>query len=66
MGSDHPKVATYVSNLGGILRDLGDLAGARAAYEQALSIGERMLGNDDARVLSLRRKLADLNQPLKG
>jgi len=27
-GPDHPKVATSVNNLGSVLQDLGDLAGA--------------------------------------
>ena len=35
---DHPNVATDVNNLGGVLKDLGDLDGARAAFERALRI----------------------------
>ena len=30
-GPDHPEVATAVNNLGGVLRELGDLAGAHTA-----------------------------------
>ena len=35
-GPDHPNVAIRVNNLGRVLQDLGDLAGARAAFERAL------------------------------
>ena len=35
-----------VNNLGSVLRDLGDLAGARAAFERALTIDEAAYGPD--------------------
>ncbi|HUV37094.1 MAG TPA: FxSxx-COOH system tetratricopeptide repeat protein, partial [Patescibacteria group bacterium] len=36
-GPDHPEVATDVNNLGGVLQDQGDLAGAREHFERALA-----------------------------
>jgi tetratricopeptide (TPR) repeat protein len=45
-GSDHPTVAIRASNLGGVLWQLGDLAGARAHYERAVAIGETTYGSD--------------------
>jgi len=39
-------VARDVNNLGGVLQDLGDHAGAKAAYERALGIYERVFGPD--------------------
>ena len=35
---DHPAVAITVGNHGRVLRDLGDLGGARIAFEHALSV----------------------------
>ena len=39
-GPDHPNVARDANNLGLVLKDLGDLDGARKALERALAIGE--------------------------
>ncbi len=39
-GPDHPTVATGLGNLAGVLRQQGDLAGARERYERALAIDE--------------------------
>lgn len=39
-GPEHPKVARDVNNLGLVLRDLGDYAGVKAAYERVLVILE--------------------------
>ena len=52
------SVARDVSNLQGVLQGLGDLAGARAAYERALAILEAF-GNRCLDVV--RRKLASLD-----
>ncbi len=49
-GPNHPQVATAVNNLGSVLRDLGDLAGARAHYERALGIDEAAYGPDHPEV----------------
>jgi tetratricopeptide (TPR) repeat protein len=40
LGPNHPDIALRVNNLGNVLKDLGDLAGARTAFERALAIGE--------------------------
>ena len=56
-GPEHPKVATAVSNLGGVLQDKGDLDGAQAAYERALAILESFLGADHPSTQTVRRNL---------
>ncbi|HEY3134687.1 MAG TPA: FxSxx-COOH system tetratricopeptide repeat protein, partial [Blastocatellia bacterium] len=45
-GPDHPEVAIYVNNLGGVLKDFGDLAQARQCLERALRIQEAVFGPD--------------------
>jgi len=45
-GKDHPNVAAIVNNLGNVLHDLGDLAGARQCLERALAIDEATYGKD--------------------
>jgi len=57
LGPDHPDVGIRLNNLGGVLRDLGDLPGAREQYERALAIGEAALGPDNPTVRTLRRNL---------
>jgi hypothetical protein len=44
--------------LGGVLRDLDHLHGARLQYERALRLCEAHLGPDDADTLQSRRLLA--------
>ena len=44
LGPEHPNVAATVNNLGRVLQDLGDLAGAQAAFQRALAIWEQHLG----------------------
>ena len=39
-GANHPTVAIRLSNLGSVLRDMGDLDGARSLLERALAIQE--------------------------
>jgi tetratricopeptide (TPR) repeat protein len=56
-GSEHPHVATDVSNLGGVLQDLGDLPGARAALERALAIDEAVLGASHPSTVTVRANL---------
>jgi hypothetical protein len=60
-GPDHPEVATDVNNLRSVLKDLGDLAGARAAFERALAIFERALGPDHPNTRTVRGNLDRLN-----
>lgn len=45
-GSEHSNVATDLNNLGLVLKTLGDMAGARIAYERALKIDEVVHGPD--------------------
>ncbi|MFC2108097.1 tetratricopeptide repeat protein [Candidatus Bipolaricaulota bacterium] len=43
-------MATCVNNLGGVLQDLGQHAEAKAAYERALEIDEKVYGPDHPKV----------------
>jgi len=43
-------VAADVNNLGAVLRELGDLAGARAAVERALAIAIRFYDSEHPKV----------------
>ena len=56
-GPDHTEVATYASNLGGVLGDLGDLPGARKLLERALRIRETILDPDHPEVVPCSIKL---------
>jgi len=40
---NHPYVASTINNLGSVLKDLGDLSGARAAFERAIKIWKTIL-----------------------
>ncbi len=53
-------MATAVNNLGGVLREQGDLAGARAHFERALAILERSLGPDHPKTQLVRENLDGL------
>jgi len=53
-------VATDVNNLGGVLEDLGDLAGARKSYERALKIFQHFLGEDHPKTKLVRKNLESL------
>src|SRR5262249_42401630 len=44
LGPEHPDTATSLGNLGGVLHDQGDLAGARPVIERALAIFEKARG----------------------
>jgi tetratricopeptide (TPR) repeat protein len=52
LGENDPEVASYINNLGSVLRALGDLAGARAAFDRALRIDEASFGPDHPKVAS--------------
>lgn len=43
-GPQHPSTATSLNNLAGLLRDQGDLEGARPLFERALAIHENARG----------------------
>jgi len=55
-------VATKVNNLGSVLKDLGDLAGARQCCERALKIDEAAYGADHP---SVARDVNNLGSVLK-
>jgi tetratricopeptide (TPR) repeat protein len=63
-GSDHPTVATMVSNLGLVLRDLGDLDGARAAFERALATFQKYLGEDHPNTRGVKSWLAAVEEEM--
>jgi tetratricopeptide (TPR) repeat protein len=44
LGSDHPDTAMSLNNLAELLRQQGDLKGARPLFERALAINEKVLG----------------------
>jgi tetratricopeptide (TPR) repeat protein len=44
--ADHPTLATSYCNLGMILKDLGDLSGAKAQMERAIAIEEKHFDPD--------------------
>lgn len=49
-GPHDPRVATRLNNLGRVLQDLGDMAGARSCYDRALAIDEKAYGPDHRNV----------------
>ena len=54
-------MARDVNNLGSALKDLGDLAGARQAFERALAIFEKFLGPDHHDMQIVRRNPESLS-----
>jgi hypothetical protein len=50
-------VAIDVNNLGMVLKELGDLPGARANYERALKIFKKFLGDDHPNTRLVQRNL---------
>jgi tetratricopeptide (TPR) repeat protein len=52
-----------VNNLGYVLQDLGDHAGAKAAFERALRIFEHFLGPDHPSTRVVRGNLESLGEP---
>jgi len=64
LGPDHPTVGIHRNNLGLVLRDLGDLAGARTQLEQALRISEAALGPDHPTVGIHRNNLGGVLRDL--
>ena len=62
LGPAHPRVATDVNSLGRGRQDLGDRAGARAAYERALAIRERVLPPEHPSIRTVRKNLEALDQ----
>jgi hypothetical protein len=62
LGRDQPRVAMDVNNLGMMLKDLGDLAEARAHFERVLAIDETTFGPDHPKTQLVRRNLDSLPQ----
>jgi len=60
LGPEHPNTATSLNNLGDLLQEQGDLAGARPYYERALRILMARLGPNHASTRAVQRNLADL------
>src|SRR5690348_2010647 len=58
LGAEHPEAATDINHLGLILHDLGDLAGACAAFERVLAIDEAELGRNHPSVARDANNLA--------
>jgi hypothetical protein len=59
-------MATRHNNLGLVLRDQGDLTGARTHQERALEITEATLGPDHPTMAMYRHHLDDVVQQLGG
>jgi hypothetical protein len=57
LGLNHPQTTTSLNNLALVLRDQGDLAGARTLHERALAIRETHLGPDHPATEESRREL---------
>ena len=53
-------MAIRVNNLGSVLQDLGNLAGAQAAYQRALAIFEKSLPPNHPNVKVVRGNLESL------
>ena len=53
-------MATILSNLGNVLRDLGDLAGAREDFQRAQEIFRGLLGDEHPDTILARRDLESL------
>jgi hypothetical protein len=64
LGPDHPDIAGRRNNLGGVLRDLGDLPGAREQFDRALAISEAALGPDHPDVGVIRNNLGSVLRAL--
>lgn len=60
------KAAVLWNNLGGVLQDLGDLAGERAAYERALGILENYLPEGHPNIQIVRGNLQALEDSRTG
>jgi tetratricopeptide (TPR) repeat protein len=61
-GSDHPRVATNISNLALLLEDTNRLAEAETLMRRALAIGEASLGSNHPKVAIRLNNLAHLLQ----
>jgi tetratricopeptide (TPR) repeat protein len=62
LGSEHPDTATSLNDLGRLLSDQGDFAGARPLLERALAIREKALGSEHLDTATSLNDLAFLLQ----
>jgi tetratricopeptide (TPR) repeat protein len=62
LGAEHPFTAFLLADLGALLRDLGDYAGARPLAERALAIQEKVRGPEHLDTAKLLKNLASLLQ----
>jgi class 3 adenylate cyclase/tetratricopeptide (TPR) repeat protein len=62
LGPEHPDTAHSLNDLGCLLRDQGDRAGARPLFERALAINEKQLGPEHPDTASSLNNLASLLQ----
>jgi hypothetical protein len=65
LGPNHPVLGERHDTLGRILRDLGDLDGARAELERALAIVEVAVDADHPSVANIRSNLQRVLRELK-
>jgi hypothetical protein len=65
LGERHPDTALSLNNLGSLLQDQGDLAGAGRYLEQALAIVEQALGPEHPNTCVVGRNLAILQEQMK-
>jgi tetratricopeptide (TPR) repeat protein len=61
-GPEHPHTAQSLNNLAFLLKDQGDLAGARPLYERALAIFEKVFGSEHPHTATSLNNLASLLQ----
>ena len=64
-GPDHPEVATDANNIGTILQDQGDLAGALEYTRRALRILQATYGPENPQTKIVARNLAGIERALK-
>jgi tetratricopeptide (TPR) repeat protein len=66
-GAGRANVVISLDKLGSLLRGLGDLEGAKTAYQRALEVTERQVGPDDTLVavcaVNLASVLAEMGDP---
>jgi Flp pilus assembly protein TadD len=61
----HTDTADSLNNLGGLLQAIGDLAGARPYYEQALAILEQVYPANHPTLLIVRGNLEALQKEIE-
>ncbi len=61
MGSEHPDTGHTIHNMGTLLHRMGDLSGARANCERALSILKKSLGDEHRDIAICLNGLAELS-----